>query len=408
MDKFDVAVVGGGPVGGFVAKEIASRGLNTIIFEEHKKIGEPINCAGLVSPRIFDFINVNKTSITQNKIYGANIHSPNGDVLSIGGDRIHALVIDRAMLDKEVVSYSKSNGAKVSLGSKVTSGEKKKNLIQLKVKQQEKIESIQCKLVIGADGSRSPIRNIFNFSQPNELLYSIGAEVINTELNPKYVEIFLGRRYAPGFFAWIIPLNSNGTEARIGLCVESKSKNSLKKCFSNLLKTKQLEDVAIIKKLGGTIPLGPLKETVSSNVMLVGDAAAQVKPTSGGGVYPGLVCANHCASIATKAFENDDFSKRFLNKYHKLWSKEIGKELSLGMRFRNFYKNLDDKKFDSILNTINNEKSIGVIVEYGDIDFPSKLAFPIIKSTPKLLKFFPSVFKLNKGSFYFDAGGGGT
>jgi len=408
MNRYDVAIVGGGPIGGHIAAKIAKRGFKTALFEEHKKVGEPIHCAGLVSPKIFDFIDIDEKKIVQNKIHGANIHSPSGELLKIGGEKVHAIVIDRTKLDINIVNNAKIDGANIFLGRKIISGEKKKDNVELKLEKDKGLEKTQSKLVIGADGSRSPVRNIFKFPQPTELLHSIGAEVINTDLDPKFVEIYLGKKFAPGFFAWIIPINSIGTEARIGLCVDNNSKKLLKTCFANLLRTKELEDAAVIKKIGGTIPLGPLKETVSSKVMLVGDAAAQVKPTSGGGIFLGLLCANHCASVAIEALEKNDFSKRMLNKYHKQWNKELGRELSLGMRFRNFYRNLDDEKIDKILNVLNNEKSINVIEKNGDIDFPSKLAFPLLKSTPSLLKFLPSVFKSRKSNYYFEEGGGGT
>ena len=62
-----------------------------------------------------------------------------------------------------------------------------------------------------------------------------------------------------------------------------------------------------MKRFGGTIPLGPLKKTVDDHVMLVGDAAAQVKPTSGGGIYPGLLCATQCAIVAEEAVQKQQF-----------------------------------------------------------------------------------------------------
>ena len=160
-----------------------------------------------------------------------------------------------------------------------------------------------------------------------------------------------------------------------------------------MLKTKPLQSIKITKHIAGTIPLGALKKTAASNVMLVGDAAAQVKPTSGGGVYPGLLCAQYCSSVAIEALENNDFTSHFLKKYHMLWSKEIGRELFLGMKFRKIFKNLDDKKIDKYVEKINNKKSIDVICKYGDIDYPSKLAFPLLKKTPSLVKMLPFVFK---------------
>ena len=92
--------------------------------------------------------------------------------------------------------------------------------------------------------------------------------------------------------------------------------------------------------MGGVVPLGPLKKTYSANIMIVGDAAAQVKPTSGGGKYTGLLCSNYCYKIAIQALQKNNYSKQFLKKYHKLWSAELGRELNLGMNFRKIFKNL--------------------------------------------------------------------
>jgi len=396
MEKYDVAVIGGGPVGGYVAKKIASEGFKTALFEEHKRIGMPLKCAGLATSRIFNFLDFSKTKVVQNEIYGAHIYSPSGEVLTIGGDRVHALVINRSQFDEEIIDNAKNSGAEIYLESRTTSGKKRNNNIQLDILQKEKTNQINCSLLIGADGPHSKIREVFRFPQPIEFLRGIGAEVTNINLDPKFVEIFLGQNIAPGFFAWVIPINNDGSEARIGLCIDSNSKNTLKQCFIHLLKSKQLQNIKITKHIGGSIPLGPLKKTVESNIMLVGDAAAQVKPTSGGGIYPGLLCAHYCSSVALEALELNDFSSQVLNKYHKLWSKEIGKELSLGMKFRTIFKNFNDKKLDRYIKKLNNKKTIDAINKYGDIDYPSKLAFPLLKNSPSLLKLLPSAFKLKK------------
>lgn len=396
MEKYDVAVIGGGPVGGYVAKRIASKGFKTALFEEHKRIGTPLKCAGLITSRIFDFLDFSKTKVVQNKIYGAHIYSPSGNVLTIGGDRVHALVINRSQFDEEIINNAKNSGAEIYLESRTISGKKRNNNIQLDILQKEKTNQINCSLLIGADGPHSKIRETFRFPQPTEFLRGIGAEVKNINLDPKFVEIFLGRNIAPGFFAWIIPINKEGSEARIGLCIDGNSKNTLKQCFTHLLKSKQLQNIKITKYIGGSIPLGPLKKTVESNIMLVGDAAAQVKPTSGGGIYPGLLCASYCSSVALEALEINDFSSQVLTKYHKLWSKEIGKELSLGMKFRTIFKNFNDEQIDRYIKKLNNKKTIDVICKYGDIDYPSKLALPLLKNSPSFIKLLPLVFKLKK------------
>ena len=393
MKTYDVAIVGGGPIGGFVAKKIANKGHNVALFEEHKKIGTPLKCAGLITPRVFDFLDFSKTKVVENEIYGAHIHSPSGNILTIGGDKRHALVINRPEFDQEIMNGAKDAGAEICLEAKAQSVKKTNNHIQLDISQKEKTTTKKTHLLIGADGPHSKIRNTFDFPKPVEFLKGIGAKATNINLDPRYVEIFLGRKIAPGFFAWVIPTNKDGTEARIGLCIDDTSKNTLKQCFNNLLKQKILQNITISTNIAGAIPLGALKKTTESNVMLVGDAAAQVKPTSGGGIYPGLLCAKHCSSVALDALEKNDFSSQFLRKYHKLWTTEIGRELSRGMKFRKILKNLDDKKTDKCLEKLNNEKSIEIISKYGDIDFPSKLALPLLKKNPSLVKLLPIAFK---------------
>ncbi len=178
---------------------------------------------------------------------------------------------------------------------------------------------------------------------------------------------------------------------------KSKYKRISKVLFSKFLKNKNskqfFENIKIIKYIGGVIPLGFLKKTYTSNVLVVGDAAAQVKPTSGGGIYTGLVSASHCAKVALESLQKKNFSSQFLKKYHKLWYTDIGMELFLGMRFRKIFKNLKDNQMDKYIKKFQNPKIIEIISKYGDIDYPSKLVTPLLKKTPTLLRLIPSIIK---------------
>ena len=392
--KYDVAVVGGGPIGGNVAERIAEKNYKVAIFEQKKQIGMPLNCAGLVTPRVFDFLDFSENLVVQNRIKGANIHSPSGYTLTIGGDKLHAFVIDRIKFDQEIIKNSKKNGAEIFLGNKILSAQKHEQHIELLTSQKTEFS---CKLLIGADGPYSKIRDIFSLPRPTEFLRGMGAEITGTSLDPDFVEIFVGNKTAPGFFAWIIPTNEKGTKARIGLCITQDSAYSPKHYFSNFFKNKHtsqyLENVEITKHLGGVVPLGALRKTCASNMMLVGDAAAQVKPTSGGGIYTGLLCAKHCSSVAIGALQKNDFSLRFLKKYHKLWSVDIGVELNRGMKFRKIFKTLSDKQMDKYILKFQNPKIREIITKYGDIDHPSKLVKPLLKKVPSLLRLIPSIIK---------------
>jgi len=392
--KYDVAVVGGGPIGGNFAERIAEKNYTVAIFEQKKQIGMPLNCAGLVTPRVFDFVDFSENLVVQNRIKGANIHSPSGYTLTIGGDKVHAFVIDRIKFDQEIIKNSKKNGAEIFLGNKILSAQKHEQHIELLTSQKTEVS---CKLLIGADGPYSKIRDIFSLPRPTEFLRGMGAEITGTSLDPDFVEIFVGNKTAPGFFAWIIPTNEKGTKARIGLCITQDSTYSPKHYFSNFFKNKHtsqyLENIEITKHIGGVVPLGALRKTCTSNMMLVGDAAAQVKPTSGGGIYTGLLCAKYCSSVAIGALQKNDFSLQFLKKYHKLWSADIGVELNRGMKFRKIFKTLSDKQMDKYITKFQNPKITEIITKYGDIDRPSKLVKPLLKKVPSLLRLIPSIIK---------------
>jgi len=394
MEEYDVVVVGGGPTGGFAAGKIAEKRYNTVVFEKNKQIGQFVNCAGLITPRVFDIVNISQKNIVQNQIKGANIHSPSNHVLTIGGDRAHALVIDRSVFDKEIIQDSKKKGTEIFLNNTVESVQRKNGCIEIKT---SKKRDVKCKLLIGADGPFSTVRDRLVFPEPKEYLKGIGCEISGTNLNPDYVEIFVGNQIAPGFFAWIIPTSKDGTKARVGLCISQNTTGSPKSYLSNFLKHKHtkvfFDKTKITKHLGGVIPLGVLNRTFDDNIMLVGDAAAQVKTTSGGGIYPGLVCADICSSVAVQALENNDFSSHFLKNYHRLCMKNIGKELNRGMMFRSIFRNLNDKQMDKYITMFQNQKIIDIINKYGDIDHPSKLVRPLLKKLPTLIRLVSSGIK---------------
>ena len=393
MKKYDVIVSGGGPIGGHVSKKISEKNYSVAVLEKNNEIGKHLNCAGLVTERVFKITKISLKTI-QNKIYGANIHSPSNIILKIGGDHTRAIVIDRTNFDKEIIKQAEKKQVDIFLENRLDLVDRVKD--KLRIKTAEKGE-FECKVLIGSDGPFSKTRELFNFPVPKEFLKGIGAEISNVSIDPKFVEIFVGTDIAPGFFAWIIPINKYGTAARLGLCIDSNALYPPMLYFKKFLKNKNtqtfLKDAKITRNIVGVIPLGALKNTVTDNVLLVGDAAAQVKPTSGGGLYPGLLSADHCANIVACSLEQNNFSSIFLKKYHKLWYKDLGKELNRGITFRTIFKKLSDKEYDKYICRFKNPKIVEIINKCGDIDYPSKLASPLIKKNPSILKLAKNMLK---------------
>jgi geranylgeranyl reductase family protein len=392
-EKYEVVVIGAGPVGGYVSGDIAKEGYSVALIEQQRQIGSHLGCAGLITERAFEYLEIDKDLVIQNKIKGANVHAPDGKILTIGGNKVQAYVIDRRKFDKEIAGSSIKKGVDLILQNRVVSIQRKKGRIDITTSKKKEIE---CNLLIGADGPYSKTRESLLMPSPSEILRGVGAELLDSNLDPNFVEIFVGKDIAPGFFAWIIPTNQNGTTARAGLCVSSNIKKTPNHYFLNFLNNKKtskyIGDTIVTTHLSGSIPFGALKRTYDSNVLLVGDAAAQIKPTSGGGIYTGILCGKHCSAVAIKALEERNFSGNFLKKYHHLWYSDLGRELNLGMRYRKVYKNLTDNQLSYYIEKFQDKKITSIITEYGDIDYPSKLIKPMLKKAPYLIRLIPKLF----------------
>lgn len=392
MKNYDVIVVGAGPVGGFVAGAISNAGYNVTLLEEHRVIGRPVQCAGLVSNRVFDILG-EKIGVI-NEVKGAQVHSPSNYLLNLQGKKPKAWVIDRSIFDRTMVEKAVAGGCDLKPGTKVIDLKRKKNELKVKIKRNGKKDEIKSKLLIGSDGASSITARSFGFLQPREYLSGFGAECVgNIDLDTDFVDIIVGNNIAPGFFAWVIP---TGEGARVGLCTSS-GKKSTYQYFLNLLShpviKNRMGDVKIQGYISGTIPLGPIKKPYSDGVMLVGDAAAQVKPLSGGGIYLGLLCGRHCADVAAFALKNEDVTQKSLKEYQMRVLDDVGKELKRAQALRKIYVGLKDKHLEEGFKVLDDEKIRSFIADHGDIDYPSGLTKAVLKKAPRLMKFAGPVLK---------------
>ena len=390
--NYDAIIIGAGPIGGLIADIISKKNYDVLLVEEHYEIGKPVQCAGLITPRVFDLVDCRKHIL--NDVRGAQIFSPKGHTLSIDGGEGKAVVIDRASFDKEIVKSALKNGAELSLGAKAVKAERKNERVILTLYLNGRKMEAASKILIGADGIQSNVRRWFNLPKPRKILSGFQAEMVNIDIDLNFVKIFIGNEVAPQFFAWIIPMEEG--KARVGLCSYGTKESPyfyFKRLFKNDVSKQFLKEAQPINYTVGAIPIGMVSRTYDDNIMIVGDAAAQVKATSGGGIYTGLVCAKHCGEVAVISLESNDFSKNFLSNYQKRCMKEIGKELKADMRIHEVFAGLSDRQFEEIIDILDDEKLLKIISEVGDMDYPSKVGWALLKKEPRLLKFLGAALK---------------
>lgn len=367
----DVAVVGAGPTGAIAAKH-ALDGASVLIIEEHASIGSPVQCTGLLSTRALQECGCSPNNdYILNSLRGAYVYSPDGTRLVIDGKKTKAYVLDRRMFDRELVMRSVDAGADLMLRTKAVSMSLfKNNKRSLTCRHMGKRIEIDANVIIGADGVASRVAAMAGIdAAPKRIITGAQVEARYDVCDTDFVEIFTGK-WAPGFFAWAVPIDDS--TARIGLCTTAPdAKRHLDKLLDkHPVVSRQYMGGASDFVVGG-IPLGPYDKTVSDGVMLAGDAAAQVKPTSGGGVYTGAVCAKLAGETAARFIQ--DARKENLIEYDRMWRESIGKELARGWYIHRGFASMSDEQLNKFVASLNHPEIQDVITTYGDMDKPGIL-----------------------------------
>lgn len=384
--KYDVVVVGGGPAGAMASKYAARNGASTLLIEEHASIGSPVQCTGLISTAALRECEIEMESFALNKMKGAYVYAPDGTELEVKGKDVMAYVIDRKMFDRSLIEQSLDSGVDILMRTRFTGMEKNRVSVVSNGERKE----IHAGMVIGADGLQSAVCRSSGLPGCKKFLSGMQIEAPYAPENPEYVEIFTGQDVAPGFFGWAVPFNGM---ARIGLARTPGDKpvsHYLEKLLEHSVVTSRYRGSRTEHVVGG-IPLGYPDKTAKDNVMLVGDAAGQVKPTSGGGIYMGAICAKIAGEVAAKATRNE----AHVDEYEKRWRNAAGRELSIGMMIHKSLGKLGDNDLNEFISYLNQPEIRNAITEYGDIDHPSVLFRKLLSGSDKkqLIRLFGVVFR---------------
>jgi geranylgeranyl reductase family protein len=340
-----VHVVGAGPAGSIAAISAVRAGHNVILSEEHDKAGIPEHCSGLFSIEGLESLKsvISYKKFIINKLWGANIYFGK-QKLMVRARKAIGCACDRSLMDEELASRAQMEGVKVKFNDKI------KN-------------EYQASNIIGADGPNSTIANNFNMGKIPKYASTLQAICKTKHKDPYAVEIYLSNEHFPGFFGWTIPHDEYTSEIGVGVQLPFNAMDAWK----HLLKMKNMKDVP--KPSGAIIPIS-LRETTAKriekkNVLLVGDAAGQVKSTTGGGVIFG----GGCAKLAGKYADNP-------TRYEIEWRLRYGTDLMLHKMIRDFLDNQTDKKLEEFGKRLQKMRIDEYLSKDGNMDRPTSMIKP--------------------------------
>jgi len=386
---YQVVIIGAGPVGGRLATELSSRGISTLMIEEHSEIGRPFQCAGLVNPPAMQAVNLQDTILQD--INGALMHSPSGIQVPVGNDDvIRTHVVCRKKFDQGVVRQAMEAGSHLWLKSKPVDAEITNENVNLTVNHDGEIVNLKCQLLVGADGAHSWTRRKFRMGRPKEMMIGFQTDVQGLEGKDNWLEMYTGRNIAPGFFAWVIPTGDSTHRIGIWSKADLLDGKSMEQCYDSLISHELWKDrfanVKEISRYCGPVPCGLIRKPFKDRVMVIGDAAGMAKPTTGGGIGPGFRQVEAIIEKLSKCILEDKLKSSNLAKVCKPY-KSLSKDLDRARALRDLLVTIpDDEELDSHFAMFNRPEILELINEIGDIEHPVPLGLALLKRVPEFRK----------------------
>jgi len=339
-------IVGAGPVGCYTALLLKHYGIDSLIIEEHKEVGKPVRCAGVVGREVFEdlILPLSKKSI-KNQLDGAIIYYNGGNFL-IKRERV-AYVIDREAFDKEL-----SKGLNIEYNTRFLGFGKRSSSYLIKTNR----GNFYSDILIGADGANSRVRKAVWLSSDVEYYKGVQFRIRTESKRRNLAEA----HFKSPFFSWVIP-EGNGI-------IRAGTLSRKEDCeHGDFIKDLRIKG-EILDKVEGLIPVG-YSDTIRENVALVGNAACQVKPLTGGGIYYGL----KCAEILARCIKDGK-----LPSYDRNWKKLFGREIRLGLLVRRILEEMSDKALRILFNMA--KENSDLISEIGDFEKHSSIFWGLVKT----------------------------
>ncbi len=358
---YDVLIVGSGPSGCQLAYQLSSQGHSTVVLEEHDRIGDPACCTGIIGRECFDAFSI-PSSLAQFQANSATFFPPTGKPLRLFKDTTQAYIVHRPTLDRALAQRAQGVGAEFLTNSPVN------DLIPedggVRVQSRDSGLEWQARAVVLAGGASSALPQKLGMGRIDDLATGAQAEV---EVNGlKEVEVYFGQGVAPGFFAWLVPTTPGNGLA--GLITRHRPGQFMQDFLDRLFRDGKIASPHVEISFG-RIPLKPRPRTWGPRVMVVGDAAGQVKPTTGGGIYYSLLGARTAATVLDRALVTDDFSPGLFAGYEREWKNQLGREIQVGRWARRFYEKLSDTQVDRLFRFVKSADIPQAMLDREDFSF---------------------------------------
>jgi geranylgeranyl reductase family protein len=382
----DVLIVGAGPAGSTAARTCASLGLRTVLLEEHPEVGCPTHCTGKLSVHAFERFAL-PASLIQTALRAAALYAPDGTVARVRRPDVDSYVVDRDPFDRYLAERAAAAGAEVITGARARTVTRANGAAPLRVEVERRGERLEmaAPLVIDAEGANPVLPPQLGIRPRRTLVHGLQYEVEGVALDDEDApDLYFGRGVAPGFFAWLMPIGSG--RGRLGLAVDPRLTDRPPLYFLERLMTAhpavapRMKGAKVVRKLAGRIPiLGLRRPTQTDGMLVVGDAAGQVKATSGGGIYFSMLAGELAGQAAARYLGGGVDAGGALAHYERAWTEAFGREVRFTTIVRQVLNRLADRHMNAVIRALATDAALRHAVEvHGDTQYQSRLFRPVL------------------------------
>ena len=353
--SYDVVVVGGGPAGSMAAWETAKGGASVCLLEKDRDIGYPVRCGEAVSEGIKQFVDIKGSWIAE-KITGAIFIAPNSISVDLDFPSEIGYILNRRIFDYDLSRYAAEAGAEVYTKAYVKGIHKNNGSISSVILDHMGEEKeIKTNIIIGADGLTSRVgrcAGIRTQVRMKDMESAVQYSVSNIDVERNKMVFYVGKKYAPGGYLWVFPKGNRFANVGIGISGKYSKIKSAKTYLDEFMKNKYPEAAIHTTMCGGVPVPKPMRKPITNGLMLVGDAAHQINPMTGGGIISGMKAGMLSGRVAADSIKNSNYSMEFLKKYPKIMFKDFGKNYERFYKIKETVNNLDDSDLDNIAESI--------------------------------------------------------
>jgi len=371
----DVIIVGGGPAGLYAGAKLARSGASVTLFEEHAGVGEPVHCTGVLAREAFDEFAL-PTDAILNELTTVRFHAPTAGTIDYSTPTVEAVVIDRRRFDPTVADLAAAAGVRVYCGDRVGRVDVDADGVTVRAG----ATVARARACVLACGASYAIQRRLGLGIPSLLLHTAQAELPAARLGD--VEVHFGERVAPHGFAWAVPVDRAGRPfVRVGVMCDRNAGDYFDRILGDVSSRWGVRADACQPRQK-ILPLGPIDRTYGDRVVVLGDAAGLVKPTTGGGIYYSLVSAAAAAEVLADALETGDLGASALAPYEAQWRKRLGPELKWQLVLRRIADRLTDEDIDGLFDLAHTDGIMPLVRKTAAFNHHREFIMALLKHPP--------------------------